>query len=119
MAVKWNPIPVLLRITRRNQSRVGAAIASSASQVKHSQATGGVGGSLPRRVRARSLVKVGRAHVTTEFSKLGQKLLFFLRGTKRQKARFVKLEPDEAAVAREVEADAAEHFARREAKRRQ
>ena len=117
MAKKWNPIPVLLRITRRNQARVGAAIASSASKVKHSTPSGSVGGSLPRKVRARSIVKVGRAHVTTEFSKLGQKLLFFLRGTVRQRSRQVELAPNEATVEREIVADATEHYAAREAAR--
>jgi hypothetical protein len=44
--------------------------------------------------------------------KIGQKLTFFVRGTKHQPARPVEAEPDEDGLVREVEASAAAQISR-------
>lgn len=114
----WNPVPILLRAAYRNQARVSAAIRTAAPRVAHRGSWGPVGGSLARDARSRKLVDQGKAHVTTAWSRLGQVLTFFVRGTKRQKARKIRLHPKRNDLLREVEADAARHYAGLERRRR-
>lgn len=118
MAEMWKPVPILLKISIRNQARVSAAIASARAQVPHRGFPSNVGGSLVPRSRSRKILDTGKAHVATQWSKLGPALRFFIRGTPTQRRRTVKLNPKRSDVLEEVEADAFAHFEMLERQRR-
>ncbi len=113
---KWNPGKVIERHARRTQQAASRAITASTPKVPHRDGVAGAasngqtGGSLARAVLAKSLVTVKRWGAVIEWSKLGQKFLWFVEGTSRQKPRPVPLVPDVAALTRDLQADAERHF---------
>jgi hypothetical protein len=111
MAAVWNPIPRLIKLAIRKQDQVAARIRSAAPRKKHSDnKKGPIGGSLNRDVRAAALRKVGKSHVAIAWSALGQKLLWFNRGTRRQIKRTLPLDFDAAQIEGEILLDAYAHY---------
>jgi hypothetical protein len=70
----------------------------------------GTGGSLPRKIKAASVLKVRAWGYTLAINTLGQKLTWFVRGTKRQRARPVRVETDVDGLRTAVEAEAQAQF---------
>lgn len=113
---KWNPGKVIERAARRLQQQASRAIASAPATVPHRGSTPGqTGGSLSRAVAARGLVVVKRWGAVIQWHSLGQKFLWFVEGTKRQKARPVPLVPDVAKLTSELQEDAQRHYEARAA----
>ena len=110
----WKPQKVIERAAARLQQEVSRAIASAAPPVAHrgSQA-GPPGGSLAKAVLAKSLIVRKRWGVVIQWSKLGQRLMWFINGTSRQKPRPVKLVPGIDKLRAVLEADAARHYGAR------
>ena len=118
---KWNPGKVIERTARRLQQAAVQAVRSS-SPVSH-RATRDVarasfrpatvpGGSLSAAIASKDFVTIKPWGAILNWSKLGQKFLWLVQGTSRQKARPIKLAPDVGELAKELEADAAKHFKR-------
>lgn len=115
---KWNPGKVIERTARRLQQQASRAIGAASPNVPHRGSDGQIGGSLARAVLAKGLLVTKPWGVVIEWSKLGQKFLWFVKGTKHQKPRPVPLTPDVAALTRELQADAARYYAERAARER-
>lgn len=124
---KWNASKVIEREARKLQAAAIRAIRGTA-QVPHRgtqdatrksyRAATLPGGSLVAAVAKREFVTVKRWGVVLNWAKLGQKFLWFVEGTKRQKPRPVTLSPSVPALVRDLEADAAAHFKRAQARPR-
>jgi hypothetical protein len=116
--VRWTSyVKVIERHAKRLQNQLASQIRSARPRKKHRGNRGSLGGSLPKLVRSASLLKRERWGVVLNFSSLGQKLLWFHRGTSRQRARPLDFTPNEQALARDVEADAARHYERTDRRR--
>ncbi|HYE92702.1 MAG TPA: hypothetical protein VEA38_16850 [Terriglobales bacterium] len=107
----------------RKIQRDAAAVVRSSDRVPHRSgktSPGRPGGSLAEAVLEREVLDLSkRWGVIIRWASLGQKFLWFVKGTARQKARPVVLAPDVAALQRELEADALRHYgARAKAPRR-
>lgn len=121
MSKKWRPGKVLEAEAVKLQRRVADAIGSTKARVPHRSTQGALGGSLKAAARSRDILLTGKSHAGVAWSKLGQKFLWFLRGTKkggkrRQKPRRIKLTIKRDDLASVVEADAFRHFSEREKK---
>lgn len=112
MARNWRPGPVALkRLGELWQRTVSQQIRSATPP----QRGGQTGGSLGAKARSRSLLRVERWGVVLLWSRLGQKLTFFIRGTKRgQPPRPVQLTPPRERVKRAAVADARRFYKARE-----
>lgn len=118
---KWNPSKVIQQHAKRVQAAAVRAIRSASPRVPHrdgARGGGQVGGSLASAVAARDFLTVKPWGVVLNWSKLGQKFLWFVQGTSRQKARPVPLRPDVPKLVRDLEADAAKHYQARAEDRR-
>lgn len=134
---RWQPQKVIVRELRLLQRRVADAISSTAARAPHRGSTGPLGGSLARKIRASDLLAEKPWGGVLQYSKLGQKLYWFIHGTQtggrikrvgqkrskkriggtqRQPARPVTLTLDESALRSALEADAAAHFDRLDAR---
>lgn len=115
--MRWRPSKVIEREARALQRRLGRAIRSAAPRAKHrGVANRQTGGLLSRAVQDAGLLTVKRWGVVLRFSELGQTLLWFTKGTSRQRARPLELTPDTDTLAKAVSDDAAKHFERRAAR---
>ncbi len=124
---KWNPSKVIEREARKLQAAAIRAV-RSAAQVPHRgtqdptrksyRAATLPGGSLAAAIGKRDFLSVKRWGVVLRWASLGQKFLWFVQGTKRQKPRPVTLAPPVPALVRDLEADAAAHFTRAQARAR-
>lgn len=76
------------------------------------------GGSLVAAIAKRDFVTVRRWGSVLNWSKLGQKFLWLVEGTKHQKARPVQLAPSVPELVREVESYLVQHFTRSQARAR-
>ena len=86
------------------------AEAVGAQSPKKTPDGGPTGGSLAKKLKASSLLKVRTWGYAILFHKLGQKLTWFVRGTKQQKARPVEVKTDVDALATALEAEAQAQF---------
>lgn len=111
MATRWRPELVILPHAERLVQRVSQDIRAK-QRKPHTGARGAPGGGLATKVLA--IVSTGRARVVVAYSKLGQPFMWLRRGTRRQPGHQINLLPDEAAIARDVEADAVRHFSQRD-----
>lgn len=94
--------------------RVANAVRSAAPRKPHRGGRKGpIGGSFYNRIRSRDFVKRKPWGVVFQFFKLGHTFLFFVEGTKKQKARPVPLAPSEAEVRGVVERSAHDYFSKR------
>jgi len=119
----WRPGRPLKAVAIKLQRRVSSAIASARAQVPHRGEGGGLGGSLVTATRSRSLLIEGKAFAGVAWSKLGQKFLWFIRGTnvkgkRHQGARKIDLTVKPSEINDVVEGDALRHFSRREKRER-
>lgn len=108
---------VIVQHAKRSQKRLASQIRSARPRKKHRGNKGSLGGSLPKLVQSSSLLVRKKWGAVIRYSDLGQKLLWFHRGTVRQGARPLDFTPDEQALARDVESDAARHYERADRKR--
>lgn len=116
---KWSPLKVIERTARALQQRAADQIRSSAPPVPHRGSTSEApGGSLAKLVASPALIAKKPWGVVIRWRGLGQKFLWFTKGTSRQKARPVDLAPDVARLTRDLEADAAAHYGARARERR-
>lgn len=110
---KWNPGKVVERFARQVQQAAARAIRSASPRVPHRDGKavrGAVGGSLADAALKQDVVEVKRWGAVINWSALGQKFLWFVEGTKRQKARPVPLKPDVPKLVRALERDAVDHY---------
>lgn len=124
---KWNASKVIERSARKLQAAALRAI-RSASHAPHRATRDATrksyraatlpGGSLVAAIGKRDFLTVKPWGAVLNWSKLGQKFLWFVEGTRRQKARPVPLAPNVPELTRELEADAAKHFKRAQARAR-
>lgn len=116
--MRWRSyLDVIDAHAKRLQKRLASQIRASTPRKKHRGSTGTIGGSLPKLVQSAALRRRTKWGCVLTFSDLGQKLMWFHRGTSRQRARPLDFTPDERALARDVEADAARHYERADRKR--
>lgn len=118
---KWNPSKVILQHARRVQQAAVRAIRSAAPRVAHRDGArrgGQVGGSLASAVASRDFLAVKPWGVVLKWASLGQKFLWFVEGTSRQKPRPVPLRPDVPRLVRDLRADALKDYEARAAGRR-
>lgn len=118
---KWNPSKVILQHAQRVQQAAVRAIRSAPPRVAHrdgARGGGQVGGSLASAVASRDFLTVKPWGVVLKWATLGQKFLWFVQGTSRQKARPVPLRPDVPKLVRDLEADALKSFQARAEGRR-
>lgn len=103
----WHPGKDLKRVAALYQRRVAEKIRAA----RPPEEGGRTGGSLPAQARRSSLLRLERWGVVVQWSQLGDKLTFFLRGTSRgQRPRPVVLKPDRAPAAQAVIQSARKHF---------
>lgn len=124
---KWNPGKVIEREARKLQAAAIRAV-RAAAPVPHRgtkdparksyRAATLPGGSLVAAIGKKDFITVKPWGVVVQWFKLGQKFLWFVEGTKRQKARPLRLAPEIPALVRELEADAAKHFTASQARAR-
>ncbi|HBP21948.1 MAG TPA: hypothetical protein DEA08_29705 [Planctomycetes bacterium] len=99
---------VFRRFGKEEQQAWAEAVA--AQSPKKTPDDKGTGGSLPAKLKATSVLKVRAWGFALQLHTLGQKLTWFVRGTKRQKARPVEVETDIDGLAATVEAEAQAQF---------
>lgn len=96
-------------------------LSGSAARVPHRSGRkkrGPVGGRLASALRSpERLVRRERWGAVIKWNDLGQSFLFFVRGTKRQKARPVDLAPKERAARAAVDSAAESYFRKRDRRR--
>lgn len=107
----WDVVEAEARLFLR---RVADAVESGPARVPHRGARAQPGGSQPKALRRKSMLRVEKWGVVILFSRLGQKFLWRVRGTKRQKARPVELVPDADRLRKAIEVDALRHFEARD-----
>lgn len=124
---KWNPSKVIERAARKLQAAAVRAVRGT-SPAPHRPTRDATrksfrvatlpGGSLVAAIAKRDFVTIKPWGAVLNWSKLGQKFLWLVEGTKHQKARPVTLAPNVAELVRDIEADAARHFTRAQARAR-
>lgn len=111
--MKWRPDKVIERVARALCQRAAAQIRGGAAHVPNEGSSGPVGGSLAQQVAARSFVLLRPWGAVLPWSRLGQKFLWFVEGTSRQRPRPVDTIPDKADLTRQLQADAERHWQKR------
>jgi len=117
MAREWRPGRDIAKFALLYARRVAGQVRAASPRVAHaSRKAAPTGGSLPAKIRSRSLVVERRWGAVLSWASLGQPFLWFRRGTKRQKARPVDLTPSEDEVATLVRRSAVRHLEGRDAR---
>ncbi len=117
--MKWRPDKIIHAIAREITRAAVQAIRSAAAREQHrdgARAGAELGGSFVREVSRKDFVRLELWGAVILWQRLGQRLMWFVRGNKRQKPRPVVLAPDPAEVYRRLKADADRHWAQRAAR---
>ena len=99
--------------------KASADLSAGAGRVAHrGSSRGAIGGRLAGALRRpKKLVRAERWGAVIDWHSLGQKFLWLIRGTRRQKARPVQLAPSEQQVSNAVARAAERHYRRRDRRR--
>lgn len=114
--MNWRPDKVIQRILRETARAAAAEIRSSAPRVQHrdgSRPAGDVGGSFVTEVSRKDFIRETPWGGVMEWARLGQRIMWFVNGNKRQKARPVVLFPEPEAVRQALQDDAERYWADR------
>lgn len=110
---KWKPNKVIRRHARAVQQAAARAIRSASPRAPHRDGRrggGSLGGSLVAAILAADFLVEKPWGAVLQWSKLGQKFLWFVNGTSRQKARPVPMRPDVPPMVEELRQDAVAHY---------
>lgn len=118
---KWSPLPVIREHARAVRRAAAEAIRAAAPRAPHrdgSRAPGAIGGSFVSSILSADFAAEKPWGVVLQWSKLGQKFLWFVNGTSRQRARPVPMRPDVSRLIDDLRRDAVSHYEARAAGRR-
>jgi hypothetical protein len=110
---KWSPAKTIERLARQVLRVAANQVRNAAPRKPHRPGKvppGPQGGSLPRRIVAKTMLRLTRWGVVINWASLGQPFMFYVNGTANQAARPVTLGVDRAQAVAACRSDMLRHY---------